>query len=135
MSAKTIDPQYLYYESPLQGRYASEAMRQLFGAQRKFATWRRLWLALAEAEKKLGLAISDEQLQQMADHLDDIDFPLAATYEKKLRHDVMAHIHAFGDVAPLARPIIHLGATSQYVVDNTDILLMREGLTSSSGTW
>ena len=116
------------FQSPLSGRYASVAMRRLFGAQRKFSTWRRLWLVLAEEQQKLGLAITDTQLREMAEHLDDIDFAAAAAYEKKLRHDVMAHIHAFGDVAPSARPIIHLGATSQYVVDNTDSLLMREGM-------
>jgi len=128
MSERPIEPRYLYYESPLQGRYAGEAMRKLFGAQRRFSTWRRLWLALATAEKKLGLNITDEQLQQMAEHLDDIDFAAAEAYERKLRHDVMAHIHAFGDAAPLARPIIHLGATSQYVNCNYDLLAMREGL-------
>ena len=127
MSGKTTD-NHLYYQSPLEGRYASQAMRQLFGPQRKFSTWRRLWLALAECEKKLGLNITDKQLQQMAEHLDDIDFEAAGNYEKKLRHDVMAHIHAFGDVAPDARAIIHLGATSQFVNDNTDLLLMHEGL-------
>jgi adenylosuccinate lyase len=116
------------YISPLETRYASLAMRQLFGQQRKFSTWRRIWLALARAQQKLGLDISDEQIGQLAGHLDDIDFDQAAAYEQKLRHDVMAHIHALGDVAPLARPIIHLGATSQTVVDNTDLILMREGL-------
>jgi adenylosuccinate lyase len=119
---------HLEYESPFAGRYASEAMRRLFGAQRKHSTWRRLWLALAQEQQKLGLAITDEQLQQLADHLDDIDFDAAGRYEKKFRHDVMAHIHAFGDAAPLARPIIHLGGTSQFVNCNTDLILMREGL-------
>ncbi len=116
------------YTSPLESRYASQAMRKLFGEQRKFSTWRRLWLALAEAEQSLGLAITDEQLEQMRLHLDDIDFNAAAAYERKLRHDVMAHIHTFGDAAPLARPIIHLGATSQDIVDNTDLILMREAI-------
>jgi adenylosuccinate lyase len=116
------------YQSPLSGRYASLQMRQLFSEQRKFATWRRLWLALAQAQQKLGLAITDQQLEEMADHLDDTDFEAAARYEKKFRHDVVAHIHAFGDAAPAARPIIHLGATSQFVVDNTDLLLMREAM-------
>ena len=128
MNRPQIDPRHEFYESPLQGRYASESMRRLFGDQRRFSTWRRLWLALATAEKKLGLDISDAQLQQMAEHLDDIDFDLAAQYEKKFRHDVMAHIHAFGDAAPLARPIIHLGATSQFVNCNYDLLTMREAL-------
>jgi adenylosuccinate lyase len=125
---RPCNAQHEFYESPLQGRYASEAMRRLFGDQRRFSTWRRLWLALATAQKKLGLDISDAQLQQMAEHLDDIDFDLAAQYEKKFRHDVMSHIHAFGDAAPLARPIIHLGATSQFVNCNYDLLTMREGL-------
>lgn len=116
------------YVSPLETRYAGSAMRILFGDQRKFSTWRRLWLALAEGQKELGLNISDVQIQQMAAHLEDIDFEKAAAYEKKFRHDVMAHIHAYADVAPDARPIIHLGATSQYVVDNTDLMLMREGM-------
>jgi adenylosuccinate lyase len=116
------------YVSPLETRYAGSAMRILFGDQRKFSTWRRLWLALAQCQRELGLHITDAQIAQMAAHLDDIDFEKAAAYETKFRHDVMAHIHAYADVAPDARPIIHLGATSQYVVDNTDIMLMREGL-------
>jgi len=116
------------YTSPLETRYAGKAMRELFGDNRKFGTWRRLWVALAEAQQELGLSITDEQLTQMREHLDDIDFDAAAEYEKKLRHDVMAHIHTYGDVAPAAAGIIHLGATSQYVVDNTDLLLMREAL-------
>ena len=116
------------YASPLGTRYAGQAMRELFSEQRKFSTWRRLWLALAESQKALGLDISDEQVRQMADHLDDIDFDAAGRYEQQFRHDVMAHIHAFADVAPAAKPIIHLGATSQFVGDNTDIILMREAL-------
>ncbi len=119
---------YATYVSPLETRYVSRQMSELFSAQRKFSTWRRLWLALAEAQKSLGLEISDSQLRQMAEHLDDIDFTKAAEYEKKFRHDVMAHIHAFGDVAPKARPIIHLGATSQFVGCNADLILMREGM-------
>jgi len=116
------------YENPLISRYASPEMAQLWGDQRKFSTWRRLWVALAEAEQQLGLAITDAQIAELKAHLDDIDFTAAAAYERKLRHDVMAHVHAYGDVCPLARPIIHLGATSCYVTDNTDLLLMREGL-------
>jgi adenylosuccinate lyase len=103
-------------------------MRSLFSEQRKFSTWRRLWLALAEAQQQLGLDITDAQLAAMRTHLDDIDYAAAEGYEAKFRHDVMAHIHAFGDAAPEARGIIHLGATSQFVNDNTDLLLMREGL-------
>lgn len=117
------------YESPLASRYASPEMLYLFSPQKKFGTWRRLWLALAKAEKELGLPITQEQLDQMAEHLDDIDFDLAAQKEKELRHDVMAHVHTFGAAAPKAMPIIHLGATSCYVTDNTDIILLREGLT------
>jgi len=116
------------YVSPLEGRYASLEMRKLFSDQTKFSTWRRLWLALAESQKALGLDISDEQIRQMAEHLEDIDFDKAAAYEKQLRHDVMAHLHAFADLAPKAKPILHLGATSQFVGCNTDLILMREGL-------
>jgi adenylosuccinate lyase len=116
------------YDNPLIGRYASAAMCQLWGDQRKFSTWRRLWILLAEAEQELGLPITDAQLAEMRAHIEDIDFQAAAAYERRLRHDVMAHIHAFGDLCPLARPIIHWGATSCYVTDNTDLLLMREAL-------
>jgi adenylosuccinate lyase len=103
-------------------------MSRLWGPQRKFSTWRRLWVALAEAEADLGVAITPRQIQQLRQHVDDIDFAKAAEYERKLRHDVMAHVHAYGDACPDARAIIHLGATSCYVTDNTDLILMREGL-------
>ena len=116
------------YTSPLVERVATKEMCVLFGAQRKFSTWRKCWLALAEAEQELGLDISDEQLDEMRAHLDDIDFEAAKRFEQETRHDVMAHIHAFGLVAPKAKPIIHLGATSCYVGDNTDLILLREGL-------
>ncbi len=116
------------YTSPLVERNASREMAELFGAQKKFSTWRRLWLELAKAQKKLGLNIKQSQLSQMVRHLDDIDFKKAARYEKKFRHDVMAHIHTFGDAAPKAAPIIHLGATSCYVGDNADLIIMREAL-------
>ena len=116
------------YVSPLVERVATKEMCALFGAQRKFSTWRRCWLALAEAERELGLDISDEQVDEMRAHLDDIDFEAAKRFEQETRHDVMAHIHAFGLVAPKAKPIIHLGATSCYVGDNTDLILLREGL-------
>ncbi len=116
------------YENPLISRYASSEMCQLWGAQRKFSTWRRLWLALAEAEQQLGLPISTEQLNEMRSHLDDIDFSAAKSYERRLRHDVMAHVHTFGDCCPTARPIIHLGATSCFVTDNADLILIRAGL-------
>jgi len=121
------------YNSPLVERNASKQMAELFGNQKKFSTWRRLWLELAKAEKKLGLDIKQTQIAQMAQHLDDINFDKAAEYEKKFRHDVMAHIHAFGDVAPKAAPIIHLGATSCYVGDNADLLIMRDGLQIIAG--
>lgn len=116
------------YENPLITRYASTEMSGLWSAQRKFETWRRMWIALAEAEQELGLPISDDQLQELRQHVDQIDFEKAANYERQLRHDVMAHIHTFGDVCPTARGIIHLGATSCFVTDNTDLLLLRESL-------
>ncbi len=121
------------YVSPFQTRYASEAMQTLLGDQSRCGTWRRLWLALAESQQELGLEITDEQLQQMREHLDDIDFQAVARYEREFRHDVMAHIHAFGDVAPAARPIIHLGATSQFVNCNTDAILTRRALDLLAG--
>jgi adenylosuccinate lyase len=121
------------YTSPLVERNASPEMAELFGPQRKFSTWRRLWLELAKAEKKLGLDIRQNQIDQMARHLDDIDFKKAARYEQQLRHDVMAHIRTFGDAAPKAAPIIHLGATSCYVGDNTDLIIMRDGLQLLAG--
>ena len=116
------------YESPLSSRYASDKMQYLFSPDKKFSTWRRLWVALARAEKGLGLPIAEEQLAEMEQHITDINYASAAEWEKKLRHDVMAHIHAWGEQCPKAMPIIHLGATSCYVGDNTDIILMREGL-------
>ncbi|MBL6757630.1 MAG: adenylosuccinate lyase [Planctomycetes bacterium] len=121
------------YISPLGARYASREMRVNFSDRTKFTTWRRLWIALAEAEQELGLAISDEQLDELRAHATDLDLELAARYEKELRHDVMAHVHAWGDVCPKARPIIHLGATSCYVGDNTDLIVMREGLRQLRG--
>ncbi|MGL4594245.1 MAG: adenylosuccinate lyase [Thermoguttaceae bacterium] len=117
------------YDNPLIGRYASAQMSQLWSPQRKFQTWRELWIALAETESELGLAISQEQINELRNHVSDIDFEKAAEYESKLRHDVMAHVHTFGDVCPNARGIIHLGATSCFVTDNTDAILLREGLT------
>ncbi|MCE5278790.1 MAG: adenylosuccinate lyase [Planctomycetaceae bacterium] len=123
-----MDDKYKTYTSPLESRYASLEMRTLFGRQMQFSTWRRLWLALAQCQKELGLDITDDQLAQMAAHLDDIDFEKAARHEEKLRHDVMAHIHAYGEAAPAAAGIIHLGATSQYVNCNTDLIVMRSAL-------
>ncbi len=116
------------YQSPLVTRNASRDMLAVFSPQRKFSTWRRIWLALAEAEQELGLPITDEQLAQMKAHLDDIDFEEAARQEQRLRHDVMAHLHTFAKAAPAAKPILHLGATSMDIVDNADMLLMRDGL-------
>ena len=116
------------YQNPLITRYASREMSHLFSDNFKFRTWRRLWLLLAEVEQELGLDISEDQLDAMRDHLTDIDFEYAAQKEKELRHDVMAHIHTFGAVAPEAMSIIHLGATSAFVGDNTDLIQIREGL-------
>ncbi|HXY68172.1 MAG TPA: adenylosuccinate lyase [Gemmatimonadales bacterium] len=116
------------YVSPLATRYASPAMQRLWGAATRVGLWRRLWIALAEAERELGLAIPAEAIAEMQAHADDVDFARAAEYEARFRHDVMAHVHAFGDVAPAARPFIHLGATSAYVTDNADLLVMREAL-------
>lgn len=116
------------YESPLSSRYASEEMLYLFSPDKKFSTWRRLWVALARAEMELGLPITQEQVDELESHLSDINYEVAAAEEKRLRHDVMAHVHAYGAQCPKAMPIIHLGATSCYVGDNTDIILMKEGL-------
>ncbi len=116
------------YESPLSSRYASDEMQYIFSPDKKFSTWRRLWVALARAEMELGLPVTQEQIDEMEAHLTDIDYEKAAQYEKELRHDVMAHVHTFGELCPKAMPIIHLGATSCYVGDNTDVILMREGL-------
>ncbi|MDR2170317.1 MAG: adenylosuccinate lyase [Planctomycetaceae bacterium] len=116
------------YENPLISRYASSEMSQLWGAQRKFSTWRRLWVALAEVESELGLPITEVQVSELRSKVDEIDFAKAAAYENELRHDVMAHVSAYGDVCPNAKPIIHLGATSCFVTDNTDAILLREGL-------
>lgn len=108
-------------------------MAELFGAQKKFGTWRRLWLELAKAQKKLGLDIKQTQINEMTRHLDDIDFKKAARYEKKFRHDCIAHIHTFAEAAPKAAPIIHLGATSCYVADNTDLVVMHEAMQLIAG--
>lgn len=121
------------WTSPLSGRYASRAMLEVWSARTRHGLWRRLWLALAEAERDLGVAIPSEAIDQMRERLDDIDFDAVAAYERRFRHDVMAHVHAFGDVAPAAKPFIHLGATSAYVTDNADLILMRRGLDILSG--
>ena len=116
------------YETPFNSRYASKEMQELFSPDMKFKTWRRLWIALAEAEKELGLNITDEQIDELKRFKDEINYDLAELKEKEFRHDVMAHIHAYGELCPGAKGIIHLGATSCYVGDNTDIIIMNEAL-------
>ncbi|HEU4682331.1 MAG TPA: adenylosuccinate lyase [Gemmatimonadales bacterium] len=116
------------WRSPLGSRYASPAMQTLWGERHRIGLWRRLWLALAEAERELGLEIPEQAIGQMRAHLDDADLEAAARYERRFRHDVMAHIHAFGDQAPAARPFLHLGATSAFVTDNADLIIIRDGL-------
>lgn len=116
------------YKNPLEERYSSEEMLYNFSPNNKFRTWRKLWIALAEIEKDLGLDISDEQIAELKANAENIDFDKASEYEKKFRHDVMAHVHTYGDVAPSAKGIIHLGATSAFVGDNTDLIQIRDGL-------
>lgn len=116
------------YENPLITRYSSKEMSYIFSDESKFSTWRKLWVALAEAEKELGLNITDEQINEMKENIYNIDYDMAAQKESEFRHDVMAHVHTFGTACPKAMPIIHLGATSMYVVDNTDAILMKEAL-------
>ena len=116
------------YESPFSARYASKEMQYLFSAQKKFSTWRRLWVALAKAERELGLDITDEQIREMEAHVEDINFEVAKAREKEIRHDVMSHIYAYAQQCPHAAPIIHLGATSCYVGDNTDVIIMRDAM-------
>ncbi len=116
------------YQSPLVTRNASDAMCRLFGARQRICTWRRLWLTLAKTQQSLGLSISNEQIDALESTLDDVDFDVAATYEKKLRHDVMAHIYAWGDKAPEARGILHMGTTSAFIVDNADLVIMRKAM-------
>lgn len=116
------------YESPLNSRYSSKEMKYIFSPDFKFRTWRKLWIALAESEKELGLNITDEQIAELKAHAEDINYEVAEAYEKKFRHDVMSHVHAYGELCPNAKGIIHLGATSCYVGDNTDVITMTEGL-------
>jgi adenylosuccinate lyase len=116
------------YVSPLGERYASAAMLELWSPQMRYGLWRRLWVTLAEKQRELGVAIPDDAIAQMRAHVDDIDFDKVAAYERRFRHDVMAHVHAFADVAPAARPYIHLGATSAYVTDNADLIILRRAL-------
>lgn len=126
-------PNYEVYDSPLVTRYASREMAELFSERTRIRTWRRLWLALAQAEHRAGLSVTAKQIRQLERTIDDIDFAAAARYEKRLRHDVMAHLHAWGDLAPDARGIIHLGATSAYIVDNADLIIMRNALRLVAG--
>lgn len=128
MAGTNPDPSRLIYQTPLSSRYASQQMNFIFSDQNKFSTWRRMWLWLAESEKELGLDIKEEQLEEMRQNLEKIDFNLAAENEKKTRHDVMAHIQEFGHRCPKAAPIIHLGATSCFVGDNTDLICIRDAL-------
>lgn len=122
------DSSLTLYVHPLTERYSSQEMQEVFSPARRFGTWRRLWLALAEVQKELGLPISQEAIQEMRNTLDDLDLERAAAYERRFRHDVMAHVHLFGDSAPAARGIIHLGATSAFIGDNTDLIIHREAL-------
>jgi len=117
-----------FYENPLGTRYASDEMKRIFSPDEKYSCWRKLWIALAESEKELGLDITDEQIAEMKAHVNDIDYDKVAEYESKIRHDVMAHLKAYCDLCPTAKPIIHLGATSCFVGDNTDIIVMKKGL-------
>ncbi len=119
---------FTQYENPLIARYASSRMSEIWSPQRKFSTWRRLWVALAEAEAEMGLPVTGAQIAELKAHVDDVDFAAADRYERQLRHDVMAHVHAYGDACPAAKGIIHWGATSCYVTDNTDLLLLRDSL-------
>ncbi len=116
------------YESPLASRYASEYMLNLFSAEKRIETWRRLWIALARAQHNLGLPVTEDQVKELEEHLHEIDFEMAKAREKEVRHDVMAHVYTYGKVAPSAAGIIHLGATSCYVTDNADLVLYRDGL-------
>ena len=119
---------YDKYVSPLSERYASKEMQYIFSPDMKFRTWRKLWIALAETEKELGLDITEEQIAEMKEHQDEINYDVAKEREKLVRHDVMSHVHAYGVQCPKAKGIIHLGATSCYVGDNTDIIIMKEAL-------
>ena len=121
------------YRSPLETRNASAAMRAAWSARRKFGTWRRIWVALAQSQQAIGLPVTAAQVAELRAKVDDIDLAAAAAHEKRLRHDVMAHVHAYGDAAPGAKAIIHLGATSQDVVCNADTLILRDALAIVAG--
>ena len=121
------------YTSPLSERYASKEMQYIFSQDKKFTTWRKLWIALAESEKELGLNITDEQIAELKEHQNDINYDVAKAREKEVRHDVMSHVYAYGVQCPKAKGIIHLGATSCYVGDNTDMIIMREDVYKRQG--
>lgn len=116
------------YVTPLSGRYASKEMNKVWSANSRYSTWRKLWVALAETERELGINITDEQINEMKAHIEDIDYDIVAEREKECRHDVMAHVYEFGTKCPSAKGIIHLGATSCFVTDNTDVILMSKAL-------
>ena len=116
------------YVTPLSGRYASKEMNKLWSSDTKYSTWRKLWVALAKTEQELGINITDEQIKEMEANIENIDYDVVSAREKECRHDVMAHVYEFGTKCPSAKPIIHLGATSCFVTDNTDVILMTEGL-------
>ncbi len=116
------------YENPLNTRYASREMQENFGDAKRFTLWRKLWIALAEAEMELGLPITQAQIDELKKHVSDIDYDKAEEYEKQVRHDVMAHVKTYGDAAPSAKGIIHLGATSCFVDCNSELMIMRDGL-------
>lgn len=130
LNSSSVGVDNLRYQSPLSGRYASDEMNYLFSPQSKYSSWRKVWVALAKAEKDLGLEITEKQIEELEKHVDDVDFDIAARYEKELKHDVMAHIHAYADQCPSAAPIIHLGATSCLITDNADLIVIREALKS-----
>ncbi len=116
------------YENPLISRYASKEMSKLFSSDKKFSTWRKLWIALAEAERELGLNITEEQIEELKKYKEDINYDVATARERETRHDVMSHVYAYGVQCPVAKPIIHLGATSCYVGDNTDLIIIKEAM-------
>jgi adenylosuccinate lyase len=116
------------YKTPLSGRYASSEMNYIWSSNKKYSTWRKLWVALAKTEQELGIDITDEQIKEMEENIQNIDYDVVAKREAECRHDVMAHVYEFGTKCPNAKPIIHLGATSCYVTDNTDVILMSEAL-------
>ena len=131
MTEKTMNEQSEGTErwgNPLADRYASKEMAYIWSDRHRYGLWRRMWLALAEAEAEMGLPITPSQLDQMRSHLDTVNFAKAAAFERQTRHDVFAHLHTFGEDCPEAKPIMHLGATSAYVTDNTDLFLIRESL-------